>query len=478
MTMSVRSLVMLALMIGLAPWVMRATTAQDRPATVPTFNQAIAPILFSRCVGCHRPGEAAPMSLLSYENARPWARAIKARVLAREMPPWPADPRYGDFANQHTLTDAEIDTLVAWSDGGAPEGSGSAPAPPAFLDGWTAQMDRPPDLIVNGPEFDLPSSGIIPEFKVWSPRTFGKDRTVEAIELRPLNRAVMHHASVFRTKLPNGTKIGSAALWPGGPVLEGVPVLRNGSPAPDTLLPSFGAPLIFYVPAGGFLQFPKGVAKRIRGDEYLQWTFHFVTTGKPEKAGARLGIWFSRGNPKEVVTTTVTDRVQVNGQDVPKDARGPQFPNIAPREANYTVTGVMRLTEPVTLYALWPHMHYRGRDITFSVIDTKGQETVLLAVPRYRFEWQFTYVLRTPLKIPQGSTIRVVAHYDNSALNRANPDPAAEVIWGPQANNEMFDPFVELTFDRRSGISACENQPATIRSDSGGPGFLTPCQQP
>lgn len=422
---------------------------QDRQA--PSFNQEVAPILFSRCAGCHRPGDVAPMSLLSYASARPWARSIKARVQAREMPPWPADPAVGRFRNEQVLSDVERATLVAWVDAGAPEGTGSPPPAPPFLEGWSSQMNRPPDVIIEAPlRLDLPAQGLIPEFSVWSSQPFGKDRVIEAIELRPTNRSAVHHASVFRSRLPRGARIGRAAIWPGGPVFDGIPLSSKGVPLSlATPMASLGQPLVFYVPSGGFLRFPKGVGKRIASDEFLMWTFHLTTSGRAAQAGARVGLWFSRDTVRNDVTTwTVTDRVQVNGKDVRRDAGGPIFPNIAPNDPEYTVTGFMTLARPATLYALWPHMHYRGRDITFSLVDGKGRDQPLLHIPQYRFGWQFTYELATPLRLAAGATIKAVAHYDNSSRNRENPDPGQEVVWGPQADNEMFDPFVELAYER------------------------------
>jgi hypothetical protein len=256
-----------------------------------------------------------------------------------------------------------------------------------------------------------------------------------------------------------------------------VPVRRDGTPLEETRSISFGTPLVFYVPAGGFLRFPEGVAKRIRKDEYLMWTFHLVTSGEPARAGARVGIWFSRADvTHEVVTWTVTDTVTVDGKPVARDAAGPRLPNIPAHASDFVVTGTTTLREPVTLYALWPHMHYRGREITFSVADRKGQEQTLLRIPRYRFDWQFTYELATPLKIPAGATLKAVARYDNSARNPDNPDPAQEVAWGPQATNEMFDPFVELVYDRKSlRGSDCDGGLVSRRDGDAGPGFLTPC---
>ena len=446
---------------------------------MPTFNKDVAPIIVNNCASCHRPGDVAPMSLLSYEQARPYARAIKTRVAAREMPPWPPDPRFGKFRNPHTLTDAQINTLVAWADAGAPEGTGTPPRLPKFVEGWTSQMDRPPDQIIEAPfDADLQASGIIPEFKIWTKMQYGRDRFLEAIELRPANRAVMHHASVFRVKLPIGSSIGRGELWSGGPVMDGVPFLRDGRPAPASSVLSV-QPLIFYVPAGGFIRFPRGVAKRVQADDYLQWTFHLVTTGKMEPAGARLGLWFSRSDPEhEVITWKASETVTVNGKDVVTDAFGPQFPNIPANDPDFTVTGIMKVTEPITLYALWPHMHYRGRDMTFVLVDKNGKEQTLLSVPKYSFAWQFTYELASPMRIPAGSMIRAIAHYDNSSRNPDNPNPLEDVIWGPQASNEMFDPYVEITYDRRLLQPDCNQfgAPSASTGAQPGSGLGTPCR--
>jgi hypothetical protein len=438
-------------LVSVATWAtLAAAGSPDAQApAVPTFNRDVAPILRAKCAICHRAGEMAPMSLVTYEETRPWARAIKTRVAAREMPPWPADPRHGRFRNEQTLTDAQIETLVAWVDAGAPQGDGTPPPPPPLVDGWTSEMDRPPDMVIEAPlQLDLPPSGVIPEFRIWAKAPFGRERLIEAIELRPTARAVVHHASVFRARLPRGAAVGRGEIWPGGPVVEGVPVLRNGTQVPGSA-GSFGTPLVFYVPAGGFLRLPRGVGKRLDRDDYLMWVFHLTTTGERQRAGARLGLWFARGRVEhEVVTWTVNDRVVVNGTEVPRDGRGPQYPNIRPGEADYTVTGSMRVTEPLLLYALWPHMHARGRAITFVLEDRNGREQTLLSIPRYSFNWQFTYALEKPLRIAAGSTIRATARYDNSARNPENPDPTQEVVWGPQAFNEMFDPFVEFAVDR------------------------------
>ena len=463
-----------------------AARQETAPQASPTFNKDVAPILFSTCVTCHRPGAAAPMSLLTFEDARPYARAIKAKTVTREMPPWPADPQFGRFRNHHPLTDADIQTLSAWADAGSPRGDGSAPTAPVFVDGWS--MDRPPDAVIESPfEFELPAEGQIPAFSVWLKIPFRGEKFVEAIEMQPTSRAVVHHSSVTLARLPAGAKLGRGPVWPGGPVLDGVPILRNGQPAAPSSMPeSFGKPLLFYVPGGGFVRFPRAVAKRIAPDDYIVWGFHFITSGKPERTGARVGVWFSREKVKhEVLTWTATEKLAVNGKEVPRDKAGrTAIPPIAPHDREYTMSGEMRVAEDITLYALWPHMHFRGRDMTFTLVDRRGREQVLLSVPRYDAQWQLTYELDTPLKIQAGSTIKAVAHYDNSAANRHNPDPAQTVVWGPQASNEMFGPFLELVFDKR-GVGGPDEPPADcntfgqpLPSDLPGAGVLPPPCRP
>jgi hypothetical protein len=424
--------------------------ASQTPAPAPTFNKHVAPILYSNCVTCHRPGEVAPMSLLNYSEVKPWGRAIKEKVLARDMPPWYADPQYGQFRNNRRLAQADIDTLVAWVDADSPEGDGTAPRPPEFQQGWTSAMTRPPDRVLELPfEFQLPANGDVPTFTVWLKLPFREDVFIEAIEFRPGNRSVLHHSSVTVGGLPPGTRLGKAPVWPDGPVVDGIPLFDDGKPFRASSSEEFGTPLFFYVPGGGFQRFPSGIAKRMRAGQYLVWGLHYVTTGKPEKDRSRIGLWFSKRSPHhEAFLFTVNQKVSVEGKELGSDARGrTTLPNIPPRVENWNITGSLVVKEAITLYALWPHMHYRGKDMTFSVKYPNGREETLLSVPRYDPNWQITYELAKPLKIPARSTITAVAHYDNSTKNPRNPGPDQEVTWGPQSWNEMFLPFLEVSVD-------------------------------
>jgi hypothetical protein len=421
------------------------------PQGPPTFNQDVAPVLYANCLRCHRRGEAAPMSLLTFADARPWARAIKTKVLAREMPPWPADPRFGDFSNRPRLTSADIDMLAAWADAGAPEGDGAPPAPPVFPEGWHSEMGRPPDQILDAPsEIEVPANGVVPTFTLWLKLPFKFDTFVEAIELRPSNRRVVHHASVSVGVLPPLTRLGRASLWPGGPVVDGVRLAGDGRPHVTRTNAEFGYPMMFYVAGGGFIKLPPGAAKRIRPGQHMSWGMHLVTTGQPERVRLRLGLWFAkRPVAHEVMMMTANIKRIVDGKEIPSDARGnPLIPNIPAGADNWSITGLIAFQDDVTLYALWPHMHLRGKDMTFVLRYPNGREETLLSVPKYDFNWQVTYQLRKPMKIPAHSTIRAVAHYDNSARNRNNPDPTQEVFWGEQSWNEMFNPFLEVSTDK------------------------------
>lgn len=438
-------------------------------ASGPTFNKDVAPILHSNCAICHRPGEVAPMSLLSYKDARPWARAIKSKVVAREMPPWGADPQFGKFRNAPRITQAQIDTIVAWVDAGAPQGAGSPPAEPVFADHTNGFMGRPPDYVAQMPvEIDIPVSGELPNFDVYSRVPFAEDKFAAALELRPSNRAVTHHSSVRSQQLPPGTILGTGPAWPGGQVVTNAVAVpdraqtdaagrtRNTGPAArpaDEFIGegTFENLLELYVPGGGFQQFRPGIVKRIRHSDYLLWRLHYTPIGKAEKDRHSLGIWFENSPiTHEVVTTSVNDVNIVEGKELfaePGQRQVPR-PTIPAFADNWRIEGVKAFPTAVTISGMWPHMHLRGKDMKYIVTYPDGREETILNVPKYQFEWQFQYEFIEPLRLPAGTVMRVVAHYDNSPKNRINPSPDQEVFWGEQSWEEMFFPFLELSIDK------------------------------
>ncbi|MBI4265105.1 MAG: hypothetical protein HY657_12085 [Acidobacteria bacterium] len=426
-------------------------SAAQNPAPAPTFNRHVAPIVFANCVPCHRPGGVAPFSLLSYDEAQPHAEAIEVMVRERAMPPWYADPAFGEFKNARALTQAQIDTIVAWADAGAPEGDGRPPDPPRFEQtGW--RMSRAPDLVLDLPfgEFQLPPQGEVPTFTVWMKLPLRDDRWVQAIEMRPSVRGAVHHSSIsLAPDLPLGTRLGRAPVFTGGPVLDGVPVYDDGRPFRTATAEAFGMPIMFYVPGGGFMQFADGLAKRFGRDDWVTWGLHLISPGRPDTVRVQIGLWYARREPHhEVKTWTVNQTVLVDGKAIVPDANGRRaMPDIPAGASSWAVTGTLKVEEDITIHAMWPHMHYRGKDMRFVVTQPNGRQETILNVPHYNPHWQIMYELARPLGVRRGSTITAYGHYDNSAANPHNPDPGVPVRFGPQGTDEMFIPFLEVTVD-------------------------------
>ena len=451
-----------------------ATTGSAAEAEgVPTFNTDVAPIIFSNCVACHREGQVAPMSLTSYAEARPWAKAIKSKVVSREMPPWYADPRYGVFRNHRGLTQEQIDTVAAWADGGAPEGAAAAPDLPTFAAGWN--FDTEPDYVLSMPiDIELPADGEIPYLNIWSEIPFEEDKFLEAVELRPGNMRAVHHAGAYVRAMPAGSELGEGPGWTGGQILpKPVAIDKNESEEArrereerSVFEPEGTSLLLFYVPGGGFQKFWPGVGKRIRADRYMVWSMHYTMSGQPETDRSSLGFWFQKvpthhevltqgaGHThiveldERVATASTTDTELSEEAREAGETRRPRIPVIPPNTSNWKITGIRTVTDDLTLYGLWPHMHFRGKDMSYLVTYPDGREEVVIHVPNYDFNWQIQYELEEPLKIPAGSTIKILAHYDNSIQNRYNPSPEQEVYWGEQSWDEMFLGFMEYSVDK------------------------------
>ena len=438
--------------------------ANENAAAVPTFNGDVGRILYENCASCHREGQVAPMSLTSYQEARPWARAIKTKVVSREMPPWFADPRFGEFKDVTALSQADVDTIAAWADGGAPLGDAPAPELPEFASDWL--HPRPPDYIVEMPiEVELPAQGELEYLDVWMEYPFDDDVYLEAVQLRPGNPAVVHHAGIFTRPMPPGTELGLEQVHPGGQMIpQPVPINPNEDPAvklarreaareftPD-------AQLIFYRPGGGFNRFPEGTAKLVYADRNLEFQMHYTLTGRPETDRSVAGFWFAKDTPRRRMLTVGagefggTGPVRlVEGEEQLELQAGTGFtrtPNIPPHADDFRITGIWPVQDDITVYGVWPHMHFRGKDMTYIVAWPDGTEETLLHVPNYDFNWQIEYDFVEPLKVPAGSTLKTVGHFDNSIRNRYNPSPDREVYWGEQSWDEMFFIFTKYTIDK------------------------------
>ena len=439
-------------------------SAYAAPANVPTFSKDVAPIMFNNCATCHRAGEVAPMTLTSYEDARPWAKVIKNKVVAREMPPWGADPAHSlKMRNDRSLTQAQIDTIVAWVDGGAPKGSeADLPPLPKFAEGWT--FGREPDAILEMPvDFTVPAEGELGVQMFYSKVPWSEDRFAETLEIRPGNRAVVHHAGVFVVDIPEGAKIVNGRLvMPDGKASTDRGAGAAGR-ADDTALPGANK-LLSWVPGRGVDSHRADIGKRIPAGKYLNWQIHYNPIGKETTDRTRLGIWFNKAQvTHELLIRQAGDALattkgglslyRAEGKEVEYTAdegstrRRSRTPNIPPYAEDWSLTGITPVTEDITLYAMSPHMHLRGKSLRWVIVYPDGREQTILDVPKFDFNWQIEYELETPLKIPAGSKILGIGKYDNSPKNRWNPAPNLEVYWSEQSWDEMYQPFTLYSVD-------------------------------
>ena len=489
---SVATAVMIALLLAPAP----ASAA----AETPTYNQDVGPILLSNCASCHRPNQTAPMPLPTFSDARPWARAIKAKVVAREMPPWFADPRFGTFANDTSLSADEIATISEWVDAGVPEGAGPAPTPPRFSEaGWGHPDGSEPDLVYEAPfEWLVDAEGETPNFNLYTPMPFDDARLVAATQVRPGNYAATHHITTGVVNTPPGMVVGSGPAWPGGPVVDYVQV-PDPNADPDTAAvadangggqrardadPEVAAQAAArrgsgfgpYIPGVTADVARPGQAREIRGDlfDYISWNLHYQATGKPETAQPSIGIWWateqatsverslglrshlSQGEqlvaaaPVSLEERRAVARFSQVGQGV-----NPLLAPIPPHEANWTVTGIGAFQNDAVIQSLFIHAHVRGKDFTFVLTYPDGREEIMLRVPNYDFDWQFEYQLAEPIRAPAGSTVKTVARYDNSGNNRRNPAPQKETYWSVQSWDDMFLTSVKYSLDE---VPSTQNQ--------------------
>ena len=430
----------------------------------PTFAKDVAPILFEHCVVCHRPGEVAPMSLTSYETVRPWSRAIKAKVQSREMPPWHADPAFGRFRNDRSLAQEEIDTIVQWVDAGAPRGTDAeVPTLPSFAEGWQGD-DGPPDHVFVMPEYEAPAEGEIPYMNFYVQNTLPEDKFLRAIEMRPGNPRVVHHGRIDVVELP-----GAGDCFVDD---NGVLMANEGGRCLDHIGGVFDAPkdtgerlhLTAFVPGRSYERYAPGTGKRLTAGLWFRFNMHYQATGVVEADATRLGLWFSREPvTHEVFTQAVGHSLATEPEETRYIIEGREYvlrpataeatlasdtlPNIPPFAEAWKITSVTPVTEPITLYNLWPHMHLRGKDMKWIVTWPDGRDEVILSVPDYDFNWQLQYELAEPLSLPAGSKLTAIGHYDNSLRNRYNPAPEKEVYWAEQSWDEMFIPYIEYTVE-------------------------------
>jgi len=385
----------------------------------PTFDRDVAPVIDQNCMACHRPGEVGPFSLTNYAEVKRKARSLLKAVDAGIMPPWPARS-HGEFLNERVLTAAQKQTLHDWVLAGEPEGNAAdLPVSPQFTEGW--QLGPPDREIAPSTAFALSADGNDVYRCFILPTHEATDRWVSAVELRPGNRKVVHHALLFIDTTGAARKLAAQAGGDSYASFGGVGFAPQGGlggwapgitpqPLPDGV--------------GYFL--PKGA------DIVLQ--IHYHKDGKPETDATRIGIYFSKG---------------------PVDKRYRSFPlayralDIPAGDAHYTVQRTFpKSPRNITLLGVTPHMHWLGRQMEVSVATPDGKRQELIDIPNWDFNWQTIYRYRTPIKIPAGSRFTLQASYDNSKDNPKNPNAVPrEVHWGEQTTDEMCLAFLGYTID-------------------------------
>jgi mono/diheme cytochrome c family protein len=427
-----------------------------------TFNKDVLPILQKNCQTCHRPGQIGPMSLLSYKEARPWAKAIKEAVRTKKMPPWYADPQYGHFNNDRSLKPTEIETLTAWVDSGGLEGDAKDAPPPIQwpADGWQIQ----PDVVVEAPAYAVPARGVKEWEQLAIPSPFKEDTWITSVEVLPGQPSVVHHYC-FNFEMHKPTTEYNVYEWMEVPRDEETGVAKNPSRGVDTkegyvlrrkvgsteemrfqgrqtirggsefcYLP--GLPYEDYRPVNAGVFVPKG------SDIIL--SMHYTPNGVATTDRTRIGFTVTKEPPSKRF-------VRQDGEDgkTPPVLRKHDIDKLAiPPYASDYVAPVAEITFLQDLELVWfrPHAHVRAKSVEYKLVYPDGREEVVLKVPHYDFNWQLTY--RTSLKVPKGSKMYVEFRYDNSPNNKYNPDPSKWIYYGDQSWEEMGTPNMGFLVDR------------------------------
>jgi len=357
----------------------------------PTFTRDVAPILYTHCLDCHRPGEIAPMALTTYEEARPWAKSIKEKVTARAMPPWFADPNHGTFKNDPTLTDEQIETIARWVDTGAPRGNPKdMPPTPELTTGWRLGE---PDFVISLPEVNVPAEGsdYFPDLSFTA--DMPEDHWIQAVEFRPSNLEVTHHVVIFMGGFGGrgmGGNFDVLGVWSVGT-------------APNV--------------------YPEGMGRRLEKGQHMFANMHYHPNGTPQKDQTRIGLHYGEGPLKHEVRAALAGSFSLQ---------------IPANDNNHQETASWYVDRDIQIISLFPHMHLRGKDMRLTAVYPDGRDETLLNVPGYDFNWQLFYYPKEAIDLPAGSRVDILAHYDNSSENAYNPDPTRPVYFGTGTDDEML----------------------------------------
>ncbi len=371
-----------------------AAWSDEAPAAKVTYAKDIAPILNAHCVQCHREGEVAPMSLRTYAEVRPWAKAIAKRVVQeRSMPPWHADPAYGTFSNDARLSPEQIAAIDRWIKTGTPLGNpDDMPAPREFPDGWVLGE---PDYVLELDPIDVPADGPDKFPNLKAKLDLPEDKWIRAIEIQPSQKRAVHH--VFARVAEEGGKIGG----------------------------QLGA----YVAGSGPTVFADGTGRLVKKDQAIVAQAHYHAFGTPVTDRTRIGLYFATGD--------------IEHESVALAVSNTTF-KIPPGAKDYEVTASYTFDQYALITNLGPHMHQRGKDMTITAVYPDGGSETLVK-SHWNPDWDISYKLAKPIVAPKGTRLELVAHYDNSADNPRNPDPTDELTFGV---DEMMIGFIDFLVER------------------------------
>jgi hypothetical protein len=404
-----------------------------------TFSKDVAPIFQAKCQSCHEPGSIAPMSLVTYRDARPWARSIKSRVETRQMPPWHIDRSVGvqKFKNDMSLTDEQVATVVAWVDQGAPEGNPAdfkaKPVQTKLM--WQGELDGygAPDLVVKAPEYTMPAVGQDEWWRPVSEIPITEPVWVKMVEIRPTNlqgRKILHHSIAYHILNPDNVSAVNTGIGGGRP---------GQAPPSAADLVNRRPQIMEWAIGKGYDRFMEGTGKLIMPGEKISWDQHVHAAGEEVKSGSEIGLWlYKKGEePKK--------RSYLVGFTGLKN--GPDALDIAPNSIAHT-EGFTVLRENTLITNFQPHFHLRGKAMTVEAILPNGQTQIVSHVDNFNFNWMTNYIYAEDVvpAFPKGTIIHVTAFYDNTKANKNNPDPDQWVGYGDRTVDEMAHAWMNVVY--------------------------------
>jgi hypothetical protein len=448
--------------------------ADATPGAAVTYNKDILPVLQRNCQSCHRPGQIAPMSFLSYKEVRPWAKAMKAAVVARKMPPWFADARYGHFKNDRSLPRTDVELIAKWADTGALEGDKKDAPPPVQWPekGWEIK----PDVIVDGPSYDVPAKGIVEWTWMPVPSGFTQDTWVTSVEIKTQAPQVAHHICLsFRPHVQdvqyNAPTTSRAVIERDAAGAETLESKRkygfssSSAARPDSRPDQLASQIAAQQNNGGGVEEcyepgrqaedlrPLNAAKLIPAGTDIWVNLHYTPSGTALTDHVQIGFTLAKQPPQRRFFL-----LSAGGTADPKVFA------IPPNDPNWESPSSLTIfNQDVEIVGLQAHMHVRGKDMTFHFEYPDGKKETLLSVPNYDFNWQLWY--ETSVRIPKGTRMTVTAHYDNSVNNKYNPDPNRTVYWGDQSWEEMMAPSYALVADPSASPRTLVTRGTTSRGE-------------